>query len=141
MEHRGKLPANKRHPRRAADHHDRLDVASFELGIGESKFASLQRACDQRLSHLLETVSSQMFANRVPGQFDHDFSFCKIAETLLGIFSRHPDAVPNVAIELDRIAQSAEQPIDNRAVDIVAADMRITIRREHLEDSFRDSQY
>src|SRR5260370_28565899 len=127
--------------RRAVDYYGRLNVANFELRIGESKFASLQRACDQRLSHLLETVSSQMFANRVPGQFDHDFRFCKIAETLLGIFSRHPDAVPNVAIELDRLRQSIQQPLDNRAIDVVAADMRITIGREHLEDSFLDAQY
>ena len=74
------------------------------------------------------------------GKLDDDFRLCHVGEALLRVLGGHARAVPDVAIELERVGHFGEQPIDNRAVDIVAAQMRIAVGREHLEDSFLDAE-
>jgi len=114
--------ADDRHPGGAADQNDRVDISGFELGVGEREFASLQRARDERFRDLFEIVASQNFANRMTGQLDHDFSFGEIGEKLLGI-SAAMRALFQTWRSSWRFGQFAEQPIHERAIDIVAAEM------------------
>ena len=90
--------------------------------------------------HLFEGVARQVLANRMAGEFDDDVGLGDVGEAFLGVLGGHARAVPDVAIEFERVGQFGEDPIDECAVDVVAAEMRIAVGREHLEDAFLDAE-
>ncbi len=94
----------------------------------------------KRRGDLFERVARQMLADRVAGEFDDYVRLGNVGKAFLGVLGGHARAVPDVAIELERVGQLGEQPVDERAVDIVAAQMRVAVGREHLEDSFLDAE-
>src|SRR5260370_31878071 len=81
-----------------------------------------------------------MLANRTAGEFDYDIGLRNVGEAFLGVLGGHARAVPHVAIEFERVGKFGEDPIDNRAIDIVTAEMSVAVGREHLEDSFLDAE-
>ena len=74
------------------------------------------------------------------GELDDDVGAGGVSEAFLGVLGGHARAVPDVAIEFERVREFGEDPIDDRAVDVVAAKVRVAVGREHLEDSLFDAE-
>src|SRR5277367_4796303 len=140
MEHFGYALAHDRHSGRAAHQHYCVDSGRLEFSVADCEFTSLERARDEWRGDLFEGVACEMLANRMAGEFDDDVGLGDVSEIFLGVLGSHAGAVPDVAIELEGVGYFGKEPIDQRAIYVVAAEMSTAVGCEHLEDPFLDTE-
>ena len=125
--------ADERHARLAADEDDFVEFAS---GVSFAS-ASARRQCARVRSTMGRAMRSS--SARVS---DRPRLCAPVGErqgNLDGLLVRKTDASPrstSVAhLPIRQSAQSRNPQIDERGVDVVAAEARVAVRREHLEDA------
>ncbi len=137
-----------RHARRAADHDDVVDLVDGLAPVLHRELERLPAALHQVLGHALElaprelhlqvqrTVGARRDERQVDrrladlGQFD-----LRLLRGLLQPLERHP-----VVAEVDAVVvlELLDHPIDDPLVPVVAAELRVAVRRLDLEDALPD---
>ena len=134
--------SHKWHSRGAADHHDVLDVASVDAGVGEGALARAERALD----HVPDKVVVLLSRYEHPPIAIHAWyvepgdGLTRVAQTDLRRFRFPSCQRPEVRVvvqtghaEFFRCA--VDHPLCQTPVEIVSAQARIAVGREHLEDA------
>ena len=139
-------PAHQRDPRRPADQDRLVDLRRLQPGVGERQAARLERAVDDRADEALELVARERGGGRAalragaPGRprgsrsrrcSDRShfawMTACRIAWSRLG------------SADIAE-ADLGERPAHEQLVDVVAAEVRVAVGRQHLEDAVLDAQ-
>ena len=142
---------HQRHAGRAAHQHHLVDVGRREAGVGQRLPARAQRAGHQRLDEPLELGARDVapVGEAVEGQRQRRPLVGRQAD--LGRLGGQPQLlhglavagqVEAVALELGAVPglDVLQQPQHDHAVEVVAAEVRVAVGRQDLEDPVLDAQ-
>ena len=145
------LRLHRRHAGHAADEHDVVDLRGVEAGVGERLLRRRDRALEQRVRELLELRAGELQVEVLRAvlrrgderqvdlrrhrrrQLD-----LRLLRRLVQPLQRHrvgAQVDPLVALEL------GDHPVDDRLVEVVAAEVVVTVRRLDLEDAFAELEH
>src|SRR2546425_10096936 len=143
-------PDDRRHPRHAADEDDLVDLVRRDAGVGEALLHRADRLLDEVADELFELAPRErhdevLRTRRVGGdERQVDLRLLGRAELdlrllrgLLEPLERHA-----VALEVDALVllELLDEPVHDPLVEVVAAEVRVAVRRLHLEDAFAELQ-
>src|SRR6266542_423650 len=137
-----------RHAGLAADEDDLVDLRRLELRVGEALAGRLDRTLDELLDELLELRARELdrevlragLIRREEREIDLRLRDrrqldLRLLRRLLEALEHHlvlRDVDPGVLLEL------GDEPVDDPLVDVVAAEVRVAVCREHLDDVLAD---
>src|SRR3569623_1765447 len=142
------LRLDERDARRATDEDDLVDVRDLLAGIGERLLAGLHRAGNDVLDHLLELRARQLLQEvlrpgRVGGQVrEVDLRLLDVRQLDLGLLRRLLQALEHHLVfrhvDAGVLLELGDEPIHDAVIDVVAAEVRVAVRRDDLDDLVTD---
>src|SRR6266540_2044673 len=139
-----------RHAGLAADEDDLVDLRRLELRVREALAGRLDRALDEILDELLELRARELDrevlgAGLVGGEERQvDLGLRHRGELDLRLLRRLLEALQHHLVLRDVDArvllELGDEPVDDPLVDVVATEVRVAVRREHLHDVLADLQ-
>ncbi len=129
-------PTDERNTGGTADEHRFVNVLRFETRVRQCLAAGLERPVDQGPDDALELGARDALAitgvYRRRG-FDANLRLVDIREIPLRLNDRPADRLDGRRILFSRTRDVGEHCFDQQPVDIIAAEMRVAVGREHLE--------
>ena len=136
--------AHERDPRRAADQDHLVDVRRGEAGVGERHPARRQGGVDQARDEPLELGARDLAVVREAVERNRERRPLVGRQADLGGLGGEPKLLHRLEItaEVGAVlgADVVEQRQDDRPVEVVAAEVRVAVRRQDLEDAVLHAQ-
>jgi hypothetical protein len=125
--------ADARHPGGAADHHHALHLVDRKAGITQRLARRCQRLADEARGHPVEFGLGQRRVHHFAGrQHGGDAHLGVLGQRFLGV-ARLGQQQPHVARRQRREAALLDHPAEHALVEVVAAQRRVAVGREHFE--------
>ena len=145
------LRLDERDPRRATDEHDLVDVRDLLACIRERLLAGLHGSHDDRFDHLLELRTRQLLeqvlgAGRIRREVRQvDLGLLHARQLDLGLLRRLLEPLEHHLVLRDVDAgvllELRDEPIHDGEVDVVATEVGVAVRRDHLDDLVTDLEH
>ena len=144
---------NAGHARLSANQHDLIDLAGLDTRVLHRLLARTYRALDDVFHQLFQLCTGQLLhqvlrTGRISGdERQIDLAFHRRRELDLGLLRRITETLQGHFIALGAQVESFfllelfHQPIDDALIEVVATQVRVTIRGLHLDDALAHFQY
>ena len=131
---------DERNARRAADENDFVDLLGREAGVFQGLLAGADGAVEHRLDDLFKLLAGDLAAiGRAVGQIEVDVSPVSRGERDLGFDDRLANCLHGLRVCAEIETVFAEDVVesnrDEEIVDIVAAEVGVSVGGDHFEDA------